>query len=285
MRNLKLYLSLVKFSHTLFAMPFAIVGFFMATGHFGFGFDPIKFIYVLLCMIFARNAAMAFNRYADRKWDKGNARTAQREIPKGLIKPQNALFFVVFNSLGFVGVTFFINPLCFYLSPVALLVVLGYSFTKRFTFLSHFILGIGLGLAPIGAFLAVSGEFRLLPVLLSFAVWSWVSGFDILYSIQDMEFDRQNKLFSVPATFGIRTSLWISRLMHILSATLILLIGILGNLAYPYILAALVFCCLLFYQHTIVKLSDLSRINFAFFNLNGVASVLFAVLAVWVFFA
>jgi 4-hydroxybenzoate polyprenyltransferase len=281
MKNIKLYLSLVKFSHTLFAMPFAIVGFFMATQHYGFGYEPLKLLYVLLCMIFARNAAMAFNRYADRQWDKGNERTAQREIPKGLIKPKNALLFVVLNSMGFIAVTFFINTICFYLSPVALLVILGYSYTKRFTFFSHFILGIGLGLAPIGAFLAVSGEFRLLPVLLSFGVWSWVSGFDILYSIQDMEFDRKHTLFSVPAAFGIKWSLWISRVMHLLSATLIIFVGILGGLGYLYSIAALVFCGLLFYQHTIVKLSDLSRINFAFFNLNGVASLLFAIFTVW----
>ncbi|HQA76071.1 MAG TPA: UbiA family prenyltransferase, partial [Salinivirgaceae bacterium] len=165
MGKIKLYLSLVKFSHTLFAMPFAIVGFFIATNYYNYGFDIETLVYVLLCMVFVRNAAMAFNRYVDKRFDKENERTSGREIPKGLIKPSNALIFVIINSAAFIVVTWFINRLCFYLSPIVLLVVLGYSFTKRFTFISHYILGIGLGLAPIGAFLAVSGEFRILPIL------------------------------------------------------------------------------------------------------------------------
>ncbi len=274
-------MSLVKFSHTLFAMPFAIVGFFIATNYYDYGFDIEKFVYVLLSMVFVRNAAMAFNRFIDRHFDKKNDRTSSREIPKGLIRPTGALVFVFLNSVAFVAVTWFINRLCFYLSPVALLVVLGYSFTKRFTFASHYILGIGLGLAPIGAFLAVSAEFRILPVLLSLAVWAWVSGFDILYSIQDECFDRQNDLFSIPAVFGVKGALLISRMTHILSAFFICSTVYLGNFGYKYVIATVVFCGLLIFQHVVVKSNDISRINFAFFNLNGLASVLFAVFAVW----
>lgn len=281
MGKIKLYLSLVKFSHTLFAMPFAIVGFFMATNYYHYGFDIKTLICVLLCMVFVRNAAMAFNRYVDKRIDKENERTSGREIPKGLIKPSNALIFVIINSVAFVVVTWFINRLCFYLSPIVLLVVLGYSFTKRFTFISHYILGIGLGLAPIGAFLAVSGEFRILPILLSIAVWAWVSGFDIIYSVQDEEFDRKNRLFSIPAYFGVKRALNISRLTHFISGALIIATIFVGGFGYKYVLAVSVFCGLLIYQHTIVKADDLSRVDFAFFNLNGLASVLFAIFAVW----
>ncbi|MDY0279555.1 MAG: UbiA-like polyprenyltransferase [Salinivirgaceae bacterium] len=278
--NIRSYLSFIKFSHTLFAMPFAIVGFFMATGVFHYDFNPYILLYVLLCMVFARNAAMAFNRWADHEWDAGNERTAQREIPAGIIKPKNALIFIVVNSLGFIITTFFINSLCFYLSPIALMVILGYSYTKRFTYLSHFVLGVGLGLAPIGAFLALSGEFKVLPVFLSVAVWAWVSGFDILYSIQDISFDKDHKLFSVPAKFGIVRSLWISRSMHILSALFIIGIAIYANTGVYYLMGAFVFISLLFYQHTVVRNGKLDRINFAFFNLNGIASVIFALFAV-----
>lgn len=281
MGKIKLYLSLVKFSHTLFAMPFAIVGFFIATNYYNYGFDIETLVYVLLCMVFVRNAAMAFNRYVDKRIDKENERTSSREIPKGVIKPSNALIFVIINSVAFIVVTWFINRLCFYLSPIVLLVVLGYSFTKRFTFISHYILGIGLGLAPIGAFLAVSGEFRILPILLSIAVWAWVSGFDIIYSVQDEEFDRQNRLFSIPAHFGVERALCISRLTHCMSAAFIIATIFVGGFGYKYVLAVSVFCGLLIYQHIIVKADDLSRVDFAFFNLNGLASVLFAILAVW----
>ena len=200
MGKIKLYLSLVKFSHTLFAMPFAIVGFFMATNYYNYGFDIKTLIYVLLCMVFVRNAAMAFNRYVDKRIDKENERTSSREIPKGVIKPSNALIFVIINSVAFIVVTWFINRLCFYLSPIVLLVVLGYSFTKRLH-LSATTFRYRLGLAPIGAFWLFR-EFRILPILLSFAVWAWVSGFDIIYSVQDEEFDRQNRLFRYPLILG-----------------------------------------------------------------------------------
>ena len=168
-RLMKNYLSLVKFSHTIFAMPFALIGFFLAVHFTPASFEWHLLLKVMLCMVFARNAAMAFNRYIDRNIDKKNSRTAIREIPAGTIKANAALWFVILNSVAFVITTYFINSLCLALSPVALAVVLGYSITKRFTALCHLVLGIGLGLAPIGAYLAVVGKFDLLPLLFSFA--------------------------------------------------------------------------------------------------------------------
>ena len=283
--KIKNYLSLVKFNHTLFALPFAIVGFFMAIGFYGFQFSILQFILVVLCMFFARNAAMAFNRIVDKSWDGINERTSRREIPQGIIKPQNALIFVIINMFAFWIATFFINTVCFLLSPVALGIILSYSYTKRFTFLCHFILGIGLGLAPIGAFIAVSGEFKLFPILIGIAVWAWVSGFDIIYALQDIDFDRQNKLFSIPAKFGAKGAFLISRVMHIISGlTIIATFFLYLNNSVFYSIAALVFNLLLIYQHSIISPNNMKRINFAFFNLNGVASVIFAVFAVLGFF-
>ena len=198
MTTIKNYLSLIKFSHTIFAMPFAIIGFslgvirkesIISSDPWYLRYGPTLFL-VILCMIFARSAAMAFNRWADNKYDKENQRTKIREIPSGIISPNNALIFVLANCALFTITTYFINKTCFLLSPVALTVILGYSYAKRFTSLCHLILGLGLSLAPIGAFLAVTGEFRLLPLLFSGIVLFWVSGFDIIYALQDEEFDR-----------------------------------------------------------------------------------------------
>lgn len=204
--SMKKYLSLIKFSHTIFAMPFACVGFGLGiTDQWG-SFQDVdlsdwiwKGLGVVACMVFARSAAMAFNRYLDRNIDAMNPRTAMREIPAGLISPKRALTFTLINSILFVAAAGLINPLCFLLSPVALLVVLGYSYTKRFTALCHLILGIGLSLSVIGAYLAVTGSFSLMPIIFSFVVLTWVSGFDILYAMQDESFDRAQSLHSVPA--------------------------------------------------------------------------------------
>ncbi|MGQ0827636.1 MAG: UbiA-like polyprenyltransferase, partial [Bacteroidota bacterium] len=190
------YLSLIKFSHTIFALPFAVIGYFLAIHFTEAVFNLRLFILVILCMVFARSAAMAFNRFVDREFDQLNERTAIREIPAGIIKPGNALLFVIANCILFIVTTYFINRLCFYLSPIALAVILGYSLTKRFTALCHLILGIGLALAPIGAYLAVAGKFDWLPLFFSFAVLFWVSGFDIIYALQDEEFDRSKNLKS-----------------------------------------------------------------------------------------
>ncbi len=296
MSKVKSYLSLIKFSHTIFAMPFALIGFFL--GIFGYTsvmtrrnkviFSPqfewnalvVKFILVILCMVFARSAAMAFNRYLDRQYDAKNPRTAIREIPAGVISANNALLFTLLSSLFFIGCTFFINRLCFYLSPVALLVVLGYSYTKRFTPLCHLILGLGLSLAPIGAYLSVTGQFAMLPILFSMAVIFWVSGFDIIYALQDEEFDKSQKLYSLPAWLGKVKALRISEFLHLLSAAAVMIAGYYGNFSWLYWIGAAVFVIMLGYQHSVVKPNDLRKVNLAFMTANGIASVVFAIFVI-----
>lgn len=278
--TIKNYLSLVKFSHTIFAMPFAMTGFFMAVSKEGHSFDWTKLLLVVLCMVFARSAAMAFNRWLDAEFDKKNPRTAQREIPAGIISSGNALYFVIGNALLFMVTAWFINPLCFFLSPVALLVVLGYSYTKRFTALCHLVLGVGLSLAPVGAFLAVTGYFALLPVLLSVMVLCWVSGFDIIYALQDEEFDRSQQLHSIPAWLGKAGGLRFSEGLHVVAAALAITIGLLGGFQWLYWIGAGVFVLMLLMQHRLVKPHDLSRVNLAFMTTNGIASVVYAVFAI-----
>lgn len=310
MNTVKNYLSLIKFSHTIFAMPFALIGFFLAI------FDSIvveegvgqwnlnrsteeesnftkrlaeflvlespltKFILVILCMVFARSAAMAFNRYLDRDIDALNPRTAIREVPKGIITPRNALIFTIVSCALFLLTCFFINRICFFLSPVALAVVLGYSYTKRFTPLCHLILGLGLSLAPIGAYLAVTGAFHWLPILFSFAVIFWVSGFDIIYSLQDEEFDKSQQLYSMPAWLGKEKALRVSEVLHLLSAGCVVAAGKLGDFGWLYWVGVFVFGGMLVYQHSIVKPNDLRRVNLAFMTANGIASVVFAVFVI-----
>lgn len=271
----KKFLSLVKFSHTIFALPFAIIGFMLGTAFLSQAFSFKLFGLMLLCMVFARSAAMGFNRYIDREFDARNARTAIREIPAGQISPFAALLFVIVSCVLFIATTWFINPLCFYLSPVALAVVLGYSYTKRFTWLCHVILGIGLALAPIGAYLAVTGVFHWLPLLFSFTVLFWVSGFDIIYSLQDEEFDRENKLFSIPSFLGKKNALLVSRLLHAASASFVIIAGVYGAMGVFYWIGAAFFLSMLVYQHSLVKPTDLSRVNLAFATTNGIASVVF----------
>ncbi len=278
--TVKNYLSLVKFSHTIFAMPFAMTGFFMAVAWAGHSFSWTLLLLVVLCMVFARSAAMAFNRWLDAEFDKKNPRTAQREIPAGIISASNALWFVIGNVLLFMATTWFINPLCFFLSPVAMLVVLGYSYTKRFTALCHLVLGVGLSLAPIGAFLAVTGYFSLLPVLLSVMVLCWVSGFDIIYALQDEEFDRSHQLHSIPARLGKAGGLRFSEGLHLVAAAMAIAIGVVGHFSWLYWIGAGVFILMLFMQHRLVKPHDLSRVNLAFMTTNGIASVVYAVFAI-----
>ena len=303
MSKVKDYLSLVKFSHTIFAMPFAMIGFFLGMmKNLEFAFNeyatPIpRFIYmnkifqgdfevlalflvVVLCMITARSAAMAFNRYLDRSFDAKNPRTAIREIPKGIIAPNSALRFVILNCVLFITTTFFINKICFYLSPVALFVVLFYSYTKRFTPLCHLVLGLGLSLAPIGAYLAVTGRFDVLPILFSLAVIFWVSGFDIIYALQDVDFDQSQNLYSIPASFGKSKGLHVSELLHVLSAICVIVAGVYGGFHLLYWIGIAIFAGMLFYQHSIVKPNDLSKVNIAFMTSNGIASVVFGVFVI-----
>ena len=300
MATVKNYLSLIKFSHTIFAMPFAFIGFFLGLlksqnaieliprlqndftegsnskasvsivsedsliFQMGNVVNPYPVIakyllLIILCMVFARSAAMAFNRWLDASFDSKNNRTAVREIPSGKINPQKALFFTIVCSLLFVACTYFINSICFYLSPVALIVVLGYSYTKRFTVLCHLVLGIGLSLAPIGAYLAVTGIFTLL---------------------QDEEFDKAQQLYSIPAAVGKRKALLISRWLHVLSSGCLAYAGIYGQFGFWYWIGMAVFIGLLIYQHFLVKPNDLSKVNMAFFTTNGIASVAVAIFVI-----
>jgi 4-hydroxybenzoate polyprenyltransferase len=273
---MKKYLSLVTFSHTIFAMPFAFIGFFLAITTTQHTFEWQKLLMMVLCMVFARNSAMAFNRYLDRDIDAKNPRTKVRDIPAGRITAASALIFTIANCLLFIAVTWFINPICFYLSPIALLVVLGYSATKRFTALCHIVLGLGLSLAPIGAYLVVTGEFALLPIFFSLAVLCWVSGFDIIYALQDEDFDRAEQLHSIPAYLGKVNALRLSTFLHVLSAIFIALPVFYTTVGLLYYVGIAFFCVMLTYQHLLVKPNDLSRVNFAFMTTNGIASVVFA---------
>lgn len=274
---MKKYFSLVLFAHTIFAMPFAFIGFFLAITTTSHRFNWLLMSLMVLCMIFARNAAMAFNRYLDRDIDAQNERTVIRDIPSGKISSREALIFTIINCLLFIIATVFINRLCLYLSPVALLVVLGYSFTKRFTPLCHLILGLGLSLAPIGAYLVVTGEFNIVPIFFSLAVLCWVSGFDIIYALQDEEFDRANNLRSIPSWLGAATALQVSTFLHVLTVLFVTLPLFFTPLSWFYIAGIIFFIILLIYQHQLVKPDDLSKINRAFFTTNGIASVVFAI--------
>jgi len=279
---MKSYLSLIKFAHTVFALPFALLSFFLGIKLSNGTFDWQLLALILLCMLFARSAAMAFNRIVDRRIDEKNSRTVLREIPAGTVKASSATLFVVIMSVAFVFTTYWINSLVFYLSPVALLVILGYSYTKRFTWLCHLVLGIGLGLAPVGAFIAVTGEFHILPILYGLMVMLWVSGFDIVYALQDEEFDRENDLHSIPQRFGKETAKKISMALHFLCTVILFYIAwyqghVLPSLGVLHWIGAIGFAGLLVWQHRLIKLHGLSKINQVFFETNGIASILFGI--------
>jgi 4-hydroxybenzoate polyprenyltransferase len=295
MKRFLQYLSLIKFSHTIFAMPFALVGFFVglmfeqqneialsgwekATDYF-IG-QWMVFLHILLCMIFARSAAMAFNRYLDRTFDAKNPRTSIREIPRGIISPASALQFTIINSILFMGSAWMINAICFLLSPIALIVILGYSYTKRFTALCHLILGLGLSLAPVGAFIAVTEQANLPIILLSAAVIGWVSGFDIIYALQDDAFDVSQGLYSIPGYMGRKNALQLSRLLHFITALLLIGFGYYNGMHWIYYTGLFIYISLLIYQQGIVKENDLSRVNIAFMTANGIASIIFAAFSI-----
>ena len=285
MSVVKNYLSLVKFSHTIFALPFALIGFTLGVRAQWINQLPVehfflKLFLVLVCMVSARSTAMAFNRYLDRHFDKLNPRTAIREIPAGIIKAEKALIFIFINMGIFVLASFFINTICFYLSPIALFVILFYSYTKRFTYLCHIVLGVGLSLAPIGAYLAVTGSFALLPLLFSLAVIFWVSGFDIIYALQDIEFDKSQSLYSIPSYWGLHKALSIARVLHFFSAGFVIATYFVGAFQFIYIIGLIVFVGMLLYQHSIVKPQDLSKVNIAFMTANGVASIVFSIFVI-----
>ncbi len=296
-------LSLVKFTHTVFALPFAMIGFVLGVKEaepYHWGWLLVK---VLLCMVTARNAAMGFNRYCDRNIDARNPRTSGREIPAGILSAPGVLWFVIINCILFVSVAFSINPLCGILSPAALLILLGYSYMKRFSALCHFVLGLALGIAPLGAYIAVTGAFAWPPAILTAIIILWSGSFDILYALADEQFDKDNKLHSAPAFMGRRKAMILSGILHAAVIPLLALFyfvvftgadaGITGGFAAPYfhvaeravtnwwyISGAIIFSVLLIYQHCIITPGNIKRLNAAFFTSNGIASILFAVFTI-----
>lgn len=284
MQKVASYLSLVKFSHTIFAMPFAMIGFFYGirtmTEPVTFLFLCTKLITMVLCLITARNAAMSFNRYIDRHIDKENPRTAEREIPAGIISKRSAKRFIIINMILFFITAASLNTMSLALSPLALIIILGYSLTKRFTWLCHTFLGLSLSIAPIGAYIAVAGntpDFNPTFVgIIAVIVITWVTGFDILYSLQDEEFDRSHNLFSIPVLLGRRRAIILSFLLHIVTISLLTFLGVYFNLNSLYWIGACLFSAILIYEHTVVSVNDISRVNLAFAVLNGIGSVIFA---------
>lgn len=268
------YLRLVKFSHTIFAMPFALLSFTYAW----ITTEPDSNIYLLLaqvvgCMVFARNVAMGFNRLVDRKIDAENPRTATREIPAGKISAHGALIFVIINAILFIILAALINPLCGWLSPVALAIVMFYSYCKRFTALAHIVLGISLGIAPVGAYMAVTGTSTLECWLLALIVMTWCSGFDIIYALQDAEFDRERGLHSIPARFSARTSLIISTLLHLTSIALLVVFATYQPQSWMLYAGCSLFALILLAEHYIVTPTKQRNIGIAFGTFNALASV------------
>ena len=268
--KIKIILEMIKFEHTIFALPFAFTGALLALD----GLPSLEqVIWIIAAMVGARSAAMGFNRWADRDIDSENPRTKTRALPLGLVTPAQVLAFIVVSSGLLVLAAYMLNPLSFMLAPVALAIVFFYSYTKRFTFLSHAFLGLAISGAPMGAWIAVTGRFEFPALVLGVAVLFWLVGFDILYALQDLEFDRKAGLHSVPQRFGVRTSLLISRTAHLVTMLCLFWVYVLLPVGLVYLLGVLVAMGLIIYEHSLVKESDLSKLNIAFFNMNGYISV------------
>ena len=277
MRALKIILEMIKFEHTVFALPFAVMSAFIAAD----GLPPLsKLGWILLAMVGARSCAMAFNRLADADVDAKNPRTATRAIPAGLITKGAVWCFTVISAGVLVVAAWRLNPLAFALSPVALAVVMGYSYAKRFTALSHFWLGLGLSISPVGAWIAIQGSFAWPPILLCLVVLLWTAGFDIIYACQDVSFDREHGLHSIPARIGIKGALWLSSGLHVLAVLLLLSMPHFVDLGLFYYIGVAIVVLIFIYEHAIVKPTDLSRVNLAFFTLNGMISLVLMVLSV-----
>lgn len=268
--------SAIKFSHSIFAMPFALASFILATRREA-GVDPMKLMWVVVAMVGARTAAMAWNRVVDAKFDAANPRTSAREIPRGVLSRGHMTGLGLVGASALAVASFNLNPLCFALSPVALAIVLGYSYTKRFTSLSHVVLGISLAIAPVGAWLAVRGRFEAPAFVLGFAVLFWVAGFDVLYACQDEAFDRENGLRSIPARFGASGAFAIARTFHVVALIFLAALSIVEPLHGVYALGCLIIAALFVYEHSLVTPHDLSRMNAAFFLVNGWIGILFLV--------
>lgn len=272
LRNLRITLEMIKFEHSVFALPFALTGAMLAARGLP---SARQLFWIVVAMVGARSAAMSFNRIADLRLDAANPRTATRALPAGLVSVRFAAVFTAVSAGLLVLAAYQLNPLCFQLSPVALVLLFLYSYTKRFTWLTHLVLGLCLGLAPAAAWIAVRGSLDWPILLLSAAVTLWVSGFDIIYACQDLEFDRQAGLFSLPRRLGIRRALQVASLLHLLMLGLLAALAAVLNLGWVSLLGLAVVAALLAYEHHLVKPHDLSRINAAFFTVNGYISVLF----------
>jgi 4-hydroxybenzoate polyprenyltransferase len=270
LKKLVLILRMIKIEHTVFALPFAFMGAFLAARGWPSG---RQIFWILVAMVSIRSAAMAFNRLVDADIDAANQRTRNREIPQGALEKTEVWIFVAVSSLVFILAAYNLNRLCFILSPLALVVTLSYSFTKRFTWLSHLILGGAIGLAPVGGWLAVAGSFHLIAFLLGGAVLFWIGGFDIVYACQDYEFDRTYMLKSIPQRWGIGKALKISELCHLITFVLLVTVGILAGLGSAYYLGLALILAFLIVQHLIVSAEDLSKVNLSFFTMNGLISM------------
>jgi len=266
---------MIKFSHTIFALPFALAAAAIAGQGHNVGID--RWLAIVVAMASARTAAMGWNRVVDRHFDAKNPRTAQREIPSGKIPVTTAVALVVASSALFIATSAYLGKLCLALSPLALALVLGYSYTKRFTWLCHLFLGFAIAAGPAGAWIAVTGAMAAPAWWLVLAVTTWIGGFDILYALSDREFDRQAKLRSIPARFGVLKSLWISGTLHVLTAVALVMAGHSAHLGAPYFLGVAAIAGILVWEHSIVKPTDLSRLDMAFFSLNGYVSMAFLV--------
>ena len=269
------YSKMIKLSHTIFALPFALLSSLLAILNSNLQKEEIyfKLILICICMFSARSAAMGFNRYIDSEFDSKNLRTSIREIPSGKISKNAVLFFTIFFSLVFICACYLINPLCFLLSFPTLFIILFYSFTKRFTFLCHFILGFGIGISTSGAWAAILNEIALLPALFSFGLTFHIAGFDILYSIQDREFDKEQGLFSIPSRFSLKTSFYIARTSHILAFSIFVFAGSIGHLGFYYYIFLGITGILFLIEHLLVKEDDLTKIPIAFFHINASISI------------
>ncbi|MDP2167708.1 MAG: UbiA-like polyprenyltransferase [Thermodesulfovibrionales bacterium] len=269
-KDIVLYLRMIKFSHSVFALPFAFTSALIAAD----GVPALRQVFwITVAMVGARTGAMGFNRIIDRDIDALNPRTEERELPAGRISFRAALTLSIISFAVLALAAYRLNPLCFKLTPVAIAVVVLYSYTKRFTWASHFVLGLALSAAPLGAWLAVGGKFVAGAFFPALAVLFWIAGFDILYALQDMEFDKSRGLHSIPAKLGIRNSIFLSRFLHLLSWDFLVFTGIIFGLGFYYWAGLIVAAALFIYEHAIIKADDLSRLNKAFFNMNGYISI------------
>ena len=271
MGKIQIYSEMIKFEHSIFALPFAYLGAFLAQQRVP---DFMVILWITVAMVGARSFAMAVNRLIDVEIDRRNPRTADRALPKGLISVRNTVLFSLFSLVFFLLAVYNLAPICRYLWPLVVIPFVIYPYTKRFTWLSHFVLGLCLGLAPVGAWIAVTNTYTLDPFLYGIAVLLWVAGFDILYAIQDIDFDKKHSLFSIPARFGIRSSLALTKLLHFVSIGLFVLSGIRLQLGVFYFAGVIIAAVLLAYENSLIRQNDLSKLNLAFFTMNGVISVI-----------